>query len=169
MLEPAVCYTFSLLSNISTSHESLHCKSRLEQRAMSTSTSTRKRKATIGLSTSDKKAKTVSACTPSIPASSTFHDVTRHLLICKRKCCYHTDLWIQSSKKWQMPAKSRPTTGRGGASIQLPELQAGDQGIWITCDMHKEAACAAECVRLFEEVRFGFPGLSILSFVFINL
>ncbi|KAL8794026.1 MAG: hypothetical protein Q9195_003432 [Heterodermia aff. obscurata] len=49
-------------------------------------------------------------------------------------------------KQWRTPKKSQPNTDKSVATIN-----AGDAGIWVTCDMHKEGACTAECRDLFNE------------------
>lgn len=40
-------------------------------------------------------------------------------------------------------------------------IKAGDAGIWVTCDMHKEGVCTAECKDLFNEVWYNFNRISL--------
>ncbi len=43
--------------------------------------------------------------------------------------------------------------GRPGVNAVGSAIEAGDAGIWVTCDLNKEAKCTAELIDLFDEVK----------------
>ncbi|KAF2500532.1 hypothetical protein BU16DRAFT_249760 [Lophium mytilinum] len=58
---------------------------------------------------------------------------------------------VRDKKQWRTPRKEGMAS-RG--------IEAGDVGIWITCDMKKQSKCAAECRDLFEEYATKLYGAS---------
>ncbi|KAG7006146.1 hypothetical protein G7Y79_00016g041310 [Physcia stellaris] len=65
----------------------------------------------------------------------------------KRKANDNNDGGPKKKKKqWRAPKKGQINVDRS-----LMTIKAGDAGIWVTCDMHKEGVCTAECKDLFNE------------------
>ena len=50
----------------------------------------------------------------------------------------------KKSKPWRVPKKSQ-------ANYAAPNIEAGDAGIWATCEMGREGKCTAELRDMFEE------------------
>ena len=46
-----------------------------------------------------------------------------------------------------------PKKNQLGANAVATAIETGDAGIWVTCDLNKEAKCTAELTDLFDEVR----------------
>lgn len=46
-------------------------------------------------------------------------------------------------------------------------IEAGDAGIWVTCDLNKEAKCTAELMDLFNEVKRPCLPVSIYQTVYL--
>jgi len=62
----------------------------------------------------------------------------------KRKSEGPNDGHAKKSKQWRTPKK-------GQHSYTAPSIEAGDAGIWATCEMGKEGKCTGELRDLFEE------------------
>ncbi|KAL8689634.1 MAG: hypothetical protein Q9218_004735 [Villophora microphyllina] len=54
----------------------------------------------------------------------------------------------KKKKQWQMPKKK----------FSWPQIEPGDAGIWVTCDMHKEGLCTVELKDFFNECATSFYG-----------
>ena len=67
-------------------------------------------------------------------------------------------LIIFIGQPWQKGMKNG--AGRHAAA---PAIEAGDAGIWVTCDLNKEGKCTAELTDLFDEVRATLPCVAILT------
>ncbi|KAI4243280.1 MAG: hypothetical protein LQ352_007063 [Teloschistes flavicans] len=60
----------------------------------------------------------------------------------------------KKKKQWQMPKKN---------FFSAPQIEPGDAGIWVTCDMHMEGLCTVELKDFFNECAKSFYGDSSMN------
>ncbi|KAI4204319.1 MAG: hypothetical protein LQ350_001299 [Teloschistes chrysophthalmus] len=79
---------------------------------------------------------------------------TRFVVYILFKIPYFRSSLIMYQKQWQMPKRNFSSA---------PQIEPGDAGIWVTCDMHMEGLCTVELRDFFNECAKSFYGDSSIK------